>query len=184
MVETVLGNAGLTMADLDAVAVSRGPGSFTGLRIGLAFAKGLGQALGIPVFGVSGFDAVARAARAAADTAPGPVCVILESRRAELFLQIFPADGGAGGVPMALPPEAIAERLCEENEPALLAGDAADKVAHVLEGRGQVARRSHATVPEARDVAALGVLLASKGADAPASPLYLRAPDVTRPEVR
>ena len=59
MVEAGIAMAGIGFPDLDFVAVTRGPGSFTGLRVGLAFAKGLGQALDIPVFGVTGFVAVA-----------------------------------------------------------------------------------------------------------------------------
>ena len=95
MVEAGIAMAGIGFPDLDFVAVTRGPGSFTGLRVGLAFAKGLGQALDIPVFGVTGFVAVARAALAGADTANLGVAVVLESRRSDLFLQIFYRRWGA-----------------------------------------------------------------------------------------
>jgi len=180
MTGEVMQEAGLGFEALDAVAASRGPGSFTGLRIGLAFARGLGQALGVPVLGITGFDAVARAARAAPDYAPGLLAVILESRRADLFLQVFSPDGAPAGAPEALPAEAIAEHLAAlaGAAPVLLAGDAADKVAPLL-GSGCI--RSPVTVPDAVDVSALGLALLEAGSDSPATPLYLRAPDVTRP---
>lgn len=180
MAEDVMREAGLGFEALDAVAVSRGPGSFTGLRIGLAFARGLGQALCIPAIGITGFDAVARAARAETDAAPDALAVILESRRADLFLQIFKPDGTADGMPAALPADAIAAQLVTlaVSGPVLLAGDAADKVAVLL---GSACIRSPATVPDAEDVSALGLALLDAGTESPAAPLYLRAPDVTHP---
>jgi tRNA threonylcarbamoyladenosine biosynthesis protein TsaB len=180
MAEEVMREAGLGFAALDAIAVSRGPGSFTGLRIGLAFAKGLGQALGIPVIGVTGFDAVARAARAESGDASTALAVVLESRRADLFLQIFEADGAPAGAPIAQPADAIAERLATfaASKPVLLAGDAADKVAALL---GSACIRSPATVPDADEVSALGLALLEAGTESEAAPLYLRAPDVTHP---
>ncbi|WP_193184828.1 tRNA (adenosine(37)-N6)-threonylcarbamoyltransferase complex dimerization subunit type 1 TsaB [Nisaea sediminum] len=180
MTEEIMREAGLGFEALDAIAVSRGPGSFTGLRIGLAFAKGLGQALGIPVVGVTGFAAVARAARAACGDASNALAVVLESRRADLFLQIFKADGTPEGAPAALPADAIAERLARlaVSAPLLLAGDAADKVAALL---GSACIRSPATVPDADDVSALGLALLEAGTESQAAPLYLRAPDVTHP---
>jgi tRNA threonylcarbamoyl adenosine modification protein YeaZ len=61
MVESIVAEATFTMKDLNAIAVTRGPGSFTGVRIGLATAKTLGLALNIPVFGFSTLDVIARA---------------------------------------------------------------------------------------------------------------------------
>ncbi|WP_193172431.1 tRNA (adenosine(37)-N6)-threonylcarbamoyltransferase complex dimerization subunit type 1 TsaB [Nisaea nitritireducens] len=183
MAEAGLATAGIGFPDLDAIAVTRGPGSFTGLRIGMAFAKGLGQALGIPVFGVTGFDAVARAALATEGAAGHGVAVILESRRADLFLQVFTADGAPDGPPVALPPEEIAARLRQAHAaPLVLAGDAADKVLAVLDQQGAGIVRSPVTAPDARQVALIALEMAASGDDpAPIQPLYLRAPDVTAP---
>ena len=183
MVEAGIAMAGIGFPDLDFVAVTRGPGSFTGLRVGLAFAKGLGQALDIPVFGVTGFVAVARAALAGADTANHGVAVVLESRRSDLFLQIFSADGAPYGPPVALPAEGIAAKLMQGYPfPLLLAGDAADKVQAVLDQRGATMPDSPATTPDARQVSLIGLEMAADGkTPAPVQPLYLRAPDVTAP---
>lgn len=183
MAEAGLAEAGCTFADLDAIAVTRGPGSFTGLRIGMAFAKGLGQALGIPVFGVTGFDAVARAARALEGAAGLGVAVILESRRADLFLQVFTAAGTPDGPAVALPAQDIADKLTRSwTAPLILAGDAAEKVHAVLAQGCAVMQHSPITAPDAREVALIGMEMAA-GLDRPppVQPLYLRAPDVTVP---
>ena len=183
MAEACLAAAGLTFQDLDAIAVTRGPGSFTGLRIGMAFAKGLGQALGIPVLGVTGFDAVARAALAVDGAAGHAVAVVLESRRADLFLQIFTADGAPDGPAAALPAEDIAVLLRQAALPAplLLAGDAADKVMAAFTDAYTAPGRSPVSAPDAREVALIGLEMGAGPDLPPPQPLYLRAPDVTAP---
>jgi len=188
MAEAGLAAAGLGFPDLEAIAVTRGPGSFTGLRIGMSFAKGLGQALGIPVFGITGFDAVARAVFATEAAVGHGVAVILESRRADLFLQIFTTEGAPDGPPVALPPEDIASSLGQTGAaPLLLAGDAADKVLAVLDQQAAaMVRSSSITAPDAREVALIGLEMAAGLAEGwntppPLEPLYLRAPDVTAP---
>lgn len=184
MVEAVMTEAGRGFESLDAVAVTRGPGSFTGVRIGMAMAKGLGQALRIPVLGITGFDAVAMAALNQAEGPLAMLAIVLESRREDLFVQLFGADGALLSDPEALPADAIAARLRGHFGalPILLAGDAADRVAACL-GPDDVShwRHSPVTVPDAREVA----LLARDGRrtvkGAELKPLYLRAPDVTLP---
>ncbi|MEQ8334804.1 tRNA (adenosine(37)-N6)-threonylcarbamoyltransferase complex dimerization subunit type 1 TsaB [Nisaea sp.] len=183
MAEAGLAAAGLNFQDLDAIAVTRGPGSFTGLRIGMAFAKGLGQALGIPVLGVTGFDAVARAALAIDGAAGHGVAVVLESRRADLFLQIFTADGVPDGPATALPAGDIAVLLRQAAMPAplLLAGDAADTVMAVFADADTAIVRSPVSAPDAREVALIGLEMGAGPDLPPPQPLYLRAPDVTAP---
>lgn len=80
-VENLLGTLGLKPRDLAAVAVSIGPGSFTGLRIGVAAAKGLAFSLGLPLYGIPTLEALA--ANAAPRT--GVVCALIDARRGEVF---------------------------------------------------------------------------------------------------
>jgi tRNA threonylcarbamoyladenosine biosynthesis protein TsaB len=84
--EALLAGAGITLADLTRIAVTTGPGSFTGLRIGLSAARGLGLALGRPVLGIPSLLALSLATE-------GPSAVLLDARRGEAYLQLFSAPG-------------------------------------------------------------------------------------------
>lgn len=92
MVEAGVVEAGVGYAAVRAVVATAGPGSFTGLRVGLAAAQGLGLAIGCPVLAVSSFAAWAMGAG-------GAVRVALDTRRGDAFVQDFDADGRAAGAP-------------------------------------------------------------------------------------
>jgi tRNA threonylcarbamoyl adenosine modification protein YeaZ len=100
-----LADAGLTVADLDAVVVGCGPGPFTGLRVGMATAAAYGHALGIPVHGVCSLDAIG------IDTA-GEVLVVTDARRREVYWaryhQGVRVDGPAVNAPVDVPADAQA----------------------------------------------------------------------------
>ena len=86
MVDEVFEKAGLSFGDLDAVAVSQGPGSYTGLRIGVSTAKGIAYALEIPLIGINTLQAMA----ASQQVAPGDyVVTVLDARRKEVYTQTF-----------------------------------------------------------------------------------------------
>lgn len=90
LVETVLAEADLDVEDLDAIAVTHGPGSFTGLRIGLSVAKGIACATGARLVGVSTLEALARTA----GDQPGPIWTLLDARKGEVYAASFEARGG------------------------------------------------------------------------------------------
>jgi tRNA threonylcarbamoyladenosine biosynthesis protein TsaB len=78
-------SAGVNLKDLKALAVARGPGSFTGLRVGMAAAKGICRGLGIPAVAVSSLEALA----AQCPAIPHPICALIDSRRGEFFTAFF-----------------------------------------------------------------------------------------------
>jgi tRNA threonylcarbamoyladenosine biosynthesis protein TsaB len=180
MIERVMQGTGYET--LDAVAVTAGPGAFTGLRIGLAAARGLALAAGIPAIGVSAFAAIAAAVPDAA-LAGRALVTAIDTKRGDVYLQCFdaarrPLDAGrvAGADEIAaLVPQG----------PLFIAGDGAALVAAALaEDRCDVALAAERAAPDAAAVAALGaeLLAAARRAGAPLpppEPLYLRAPEAT-----
>ena len=171
MIETVLREAALTTAALDLLVVTIGPGSFTGLRIGLAAAHGLALARKLPAIGVTSFDAVK-----VDDPALRPLFVALESKRAELFLQR--RDRADDRLPALVPPEEWPAIL--PPGPCFLAGDGAARLEAGL-GRGDVAVLPGHGRPDSVALARLGTARWRAGDRTALTPLYLRAPDTTAP---
>jgi tRNA threonylcarbamoyladenosine biosynthesis protein TsaB len=182
MLGEILAAAQTDFAGLEAVAVTVGPGRFTGLRVGIAAARGLALATGRPAVGVGSFAAVAEAARR---ERPGvAVLAAIDSGRAEIFAQRFDAEGKAAGAPLVATPASIAEQAGEA--PLLLAGDGAPLVQQASHGRwrdgggGLVAAGPIDPETVARLAAAE---LRRLGAERPPPPrpVYLRAPDARLP---
>lgn len=117
MLEALLANTGLALKDMDAFAVTQGPGSFTGLRIGIATVKAWGDALKKPLIGISTLDAVARAMGCSGYAAP-----VLDARRNEVYTAFY-QDGKRLTEDMAIAPADLAEKLLSLNAPVAFAGD-------------------------------------------------------------
>jgi len=174
-VDRLLADCGLAPADLDGLAVSVGPGSFTGLRVGLATVKALAMALDLPVAPVPTLDALA----ARLPFADAPVCPILAARRGEVYLSLYRWSGSGMERQwdyLALPPESAAARL---EAPVILLGDGIAACRPWLDRLGAGARVAPAAqrLPSASAVAQLGraALAAGAGVGAEAlAPLYLR----------
>jgi len=169
---------------LDRIAVTIGPGHFTGVRLGLAAARGLGLAAARPVDGVTTFDAVL-ASLPADDRAAALTVVAFETKRADLYVQIAGTGGVPASDPFALEPAAAAARI----PPAplvLLAGDGAPRLSAVLVDRPFRISGGPA-LPHAAWVARIAAdraAAADPGLTRPPEPLYLRPPDVTTPRAR
>ena len=170
MIASVLDEAGLTTKALDLIAVTTGPGGFTGVRIGLAAARGLALATETPALGVSCFAAVAAATLVPRDR---NLVVALESKRAELYLQNFAPDAG---FPLLVPPEDWKAWI--PAGPILLAGDGAARLAASLDGR-DIAIAPGLGLVDAVFVAQVAAALWQAGERPMLTPLYLRPPDVT-----
>lgn len=168
---------GAAIQALSAIVVTKGPGSFTGIRIGLAAARGLALATGRTVTGVGVFDVYAASVPPTARQGRTLV-VAVESKREEFYLQAFAAAGAALAPPTQAHPRDLADGL--PPGPLLLAGDAAERL------RAQLTARDIAIAPGTNAVdpawvARLGGQRVSAGAVEPPRPFYLRAPDTTTP---
>jgi tRNA threonylcarbamoyladenosine biosynthesis protein TsaB len=130
LVEAVLGEAGLRYDALGALAVNRGPGSFTGLRSGVAAARGLALAAGLGVVAVTSLEALACGLRSGM---PGDVLAALDARRGEVYAQRFTPDlvplPGPAGQPRAMPPREAAAGIAG---PVRLVGSGAGQIQAVL----------------------------------------------------
>lgn len=121
-IEELLGMTDLTKADLDAVAVVRGPGSFTGLRVGLATAKGIAMAAGCPLIGVSSLQCLAMQV----PNSTMPVCVMLDARKQEVYTASYQWHQGH---PLAVSEEQVikpAELLDNLPDKVIFVGNGAD----------------------------------------------------------
>lgn len=171
MVEAVMAAAGLAYADLDAIAVTRGPGTFTGLRIGLAAARGLALAAARPLIGLTTLEVLA--ATVPEGARGGSIMAAIEARRGEVYGQIFSSALAPLCAPAALAAEALAALPWQA--PVRVVGDAAPRLLALLGGSGVAV--PGAGQPDARVVARLAATRPLPAVGARLSPLYLRAPN-------
>lgn len=173
MIEAVMAEAGLAFAALDGLAVTIGPGAFTGVRIGLAAAHGLALARSLPCVGLTTLEAVAFPA--ANELREGETLIAaVESKREELFLQPFRSNLGPVGAAFAASPEEAGTLLPEGR--LLLAGDGADRLRSGLGARAAIAGASGP--PRAAAFVALGAARLRQAVPSVLPrPLYLRSPD-------
>jgi tRNA threonylcarbamoyladenosine biosynthesis protein TsaB len=175
VVDRLLRDCGWDTSSLGALAVSVGPGSFTGLRVGAATAKGLALALEIPVAPVPTLDALA----ATLPFADAPVCPLLDARRGEVYCSLYRWTGSAMARQweyLALPPEAAAARLAP---PVIVLGDGVAACRPYLSRLGAGLREADPvhSLPSPAVVGALGYAILAAGGGIPAerlAPLYLR----------
>jgi tRNA threonylcarbamoyladenosine biosynthesis protein TsaB len=176
---------GVALADIDVFAVVAGPGSFTGLRVGIAATQGWAFGLGRSVVAVPTLDAVAADAAARDAAAEGALVVpLIDGQRGEVFYAVWDAgqpliEGGVGRIAVAV----AAVAALAAGRPVVAVGDGVSRYAAEVAAAGWAGR------PLAAPLAASAVTLAASGryvASVPhaVQPIYLRAPDAKRPGER
>jgi tRNA threonylcarbamoyladenosine biosynthesis protein TsaB len=160
------------------VAVGLGPGSFTGLRIGVATARGLSAATGLPAAGVCTLDALALGIAEAG--AEGERLAVLDGFRGEVFAALYSARGERIWEPLVCRPEELTERLASLEAPPSVAGPGAVRFRHELARNG--VRIADDSDPVHRVAARhLCAIAAANGAEnGSLEPIYLRPPDAER----
>lgn len=164
---------------VELIAVGLGPGTFTGLRVGIATARGLGVSLGLPARGVCTLDALAAGI---GEAAPGERLAVLDGWRGEVFAALYDSAGARVWEPAVFRPEDLAERIAALAEPPSVAGSGAVRFRQEL-ARGGV------QIPDdsdpvhrvaARHVCALAAASAGDEDRDGLAPIYLRPPDAER----
>jgi tRNA threonylcarbamoyladenosine biosynthesis protein TsaB len=161
------------------LAVGLGPGSFTGLRVGISTARGLGLSLGLPARGVCTLDALAGGIAEAG--AEGECLAVLDGWRGEVFAALYAPDGARLWEPAVFKPDQLAARVAELDRPPAIAGSGAVRFRDELaQGGVQIPDDSDPVHRVAgRHVCALAAAAADPDRDGLA-PIYLRPPDAER----
>ncbi len=178
MIEEVQAETHFAFDDLDAFAVTVGPGTFTGLRVGLATARGLAVAASKPLIGVTTLEAIAWPARQEVKS-DGAVVAAFDARRNEVYLQCFSSDGAPLTEPALVSLDDLASHV--PDEALVCVGTGATLVRdHLISHAHDVTLAAASPLPDARVVAEIA---AGRPADPEnlAGPLYLRAPDAKLP---
>jgi tRNA threonylcarbamoyladenosine biosynthesis protein TsaB len=185
MIDDAIISAGLLPSAIDLIGVVVGPGSFTGIRVSLSAARGIAFATQAQLIGVTGFEAIAADLVPSVITNGSFLLIALESRREDLFIQIFDRTGGPLLKAKTVRPALLSATLNDAvgEAPLVVAGDAAERALSAL------APRPHTTAIEASAPDVVGLLRAvltrwrAGERRGKPRPVYLRTPDVTLPTV-
>ena len=176
MLADVMADAGLAFGDLERIAVTVGPGSFTGVRVGVAAARGLALASGLPVVGATSLAVMMHQAVDLLGPALDQrvLAVAADARRGMVYLQLLASGATSAGEATLLPLEDVAAVVGER--PVTIVGPAAQMTAAAVAAAGGDAKAALTDLqPDARALARMAAGLAPAS---PPRPLYLRPPDV------
>ncbi len=178
MVQEVLAKAGISARELDLIAATVGPGSFTGVRIAIAAARGLALATGAKLYGTDSLTVMARGALTRGLPPDGPFAVAVDARRGMIYLGIYDETGKLRDGPLLIAPDDAAGRLPPDLNLAVGSGGAL-----LAEACARQGRRIRADLPDLEPSAASLAEIALEVRDTVTTlrPLYLRPPDA-RPQ--
>ena len=182
IVQEILDEAGKELLDMAGFAVTTGPGGFTGVRIGLATAQGFALACDKQLVGMNNFKVLARGVPIVEKVKDIQIVVIIDAKRADLFVQSFDSKLNPLTEPFAALPENLSDLLPEGN--LLLVGDGIDQAYEYLKKAGRkIAISTSSANADAQNLLFCAVehqLFDKKNKSV--EPLYLRAPDVSLPK--
>ncbi len=181
MIQEIAEAADCAVKSVDLIAVTVGPGAFTGLRVGMAAARGFALSAGAPCLGLTTLEVIA----AGVGPLPNQLVVGIDSRRTDVYVQVFNPDGQSASEPAAILPEAISWFVGASGTGAAqvsVAGDAASVLEECLRGGGATVTAIDVPYPDAAVLARLAAARWVPGdpIERPV-PLYLRPPDAVIP---
>ena len=179
IVDSVLAEANITFADLNALAVTSGPGSFTGIRVGISAVRGLSLATGLPVYAASSLAVIARGSMThlqpdKAGEATAPVAICVDARRGQIYFQILSRCYQKTLIPLQIgAPSDVAEAISTADGPFFLVRSHGLNIAAIFEAHGiALEQELDAALPSAEHLLDADLKLVTKP-----EPLYLRSPD-------
>lgn len=175
MAASALKEAGLAVRDLDRVGVTVGPGGFTGVRVGLAFARGLVLGVKAHAVGVSTLRALAAGAQSDSEC----VAPVIDARRGEVYAALYDRCGAEIVAPFVADPETAGQKLKSVAPQALLCGSGAEIIGAIV---SNWPREDAAAQIEPH--ALVSVVARAPRTLIPPAPLYLRAPDAKPPTAK
>ncbi len=176
MIVAVMAKANVAYVDLDRIAVTVGPGSFTGVRVGLAAARGLGLAAGKPVIGVMTTEALAGAVPQEERKAGTQILAAVDTKRGDLYVQIFDAKLAELGAVQVMPAADLAAYVALG--PVRAVGDAAAIAVAALGPRALLSAAD--ALPDPAGIAAIAATRPPVSGGP--LPVYVRAPDAALPQ--
>ena len=183
MIEGVLAQASLDYQNLDLIAVTIGPGAFTGIRIGLATARSLALASNLPLIGVTNFEALVHGTPAL-ERAGAKILVVLETKRADFYACLFDENLAPVGTSKAVDVAGVLKMA--GSGPLLLVGDAVERALPIFaEAKIEIKRSSGDPHVDPAILAELAAkVYSADGEMEPPLPLYLKPPDVNMSGVK
>lgn len=184
LVKDIVARADIAFSDIDLVVTTRGPGTFTGLRVGLSAARSFALALDVPLMAISTLEALARGyVDKGGQDFSGAVAVIIESKRSDYYFQLFNAEGGALCQPAALSAQEVLDAI--KGYSGIIIGDAQVRFQEEVSKTSFSSFRfikEEGDKPDPLILARLGSFAHGNEDYGDTSPLYLRGADVSQPK--